>query len=56
MQGLVVEKRNDYAKAGLSFTDDYAVVELGVGKNMVASIRYWLRLSASLTTMVCRPR
>lgn len=43
MQGLVVEKGYDYAKAGLSFTDDYAVVELGVGKNMVASIRYWLR-------------
>ncbi len=27
----------------MSFTDDDAVVELGVGKNMVASIRYWMR-------------
>ena len=42
-KGLWLKKGYDYAKAGLSFTDDYAVVELGVGKNMVASIRYWLR-------------
>lgn len=27
------------------FNDDDAVVELGVGKNMVSSIRYWLRAS-----------
>lgn len=42
-KGLWLKKGYDYVKAGLSFTDDYAVVELGVGKNMVASIRYWLR-------------
>lgn len=32
-KGLWLKKGYDYVKAGLSFTDDYAVVELGVGKN-----------------------
>ena len=30
-------------KDGHSFNDEDAVVALGVGKNMVSSIRYWLR-------------
>lgn len=38
-----MKKGYDYLLAGLRFTDENAVVELGVGKNMVASIRYWLR-------------
>lgn len=42
-KGLWLKKGYDYAKTELSFADDYSVVELGVGKNMVASIRYWLR-------------
>lgn len=42
-KGLWLKKGYDYAKSGNSFNDDYAVVELGVGKNMVAAIRYWLR-------------
>lgn len=33
----------DFAMAGRNFNDDDAVVHLGVGKNMVASIRFWLK-------------
>ncbi|MDE5903617.1 MAG: DUF4007 family protein [Muribaculaceae bacterium] len=42
-KSLWLKKGYDYLLAGLRFTDENAVVELGVGKNMVASIRYWLR-------------
>lgn len=42
-KSLWLKKGYDYAKSGKSFNDDSAVVELGVGKNMVAAIRYWLR-------------
>jgi hypothetical protein len=38
-----LKKGYDFIKNGGSFTNDDAVVELGVGKNMVTSIRYWLR-------------
>jgi hypothetical protein len=40
---LWLKKGYDFIKAGKSFSDENAVVELGVGKNMVSSIRYWLR-------------
>ena len=40
---LWLKKGYDYIKAGKSFGTEDAVVELGVGKNMVASIRYWMR-------------
>lgn len=33
----------DFVKAERNFNDDDAVVYLGVGKNMVASIRFWLK-------------
>ena len=33
----------DFVIAGRNFNDDDAVVHLGVGKNMVASIRFWLK-------------
>ncbi|QRR01497.1 DUF4007 family protein [Dyadobacter sandarakinus] len=33
----------DYTSTHRTFGDDLAVVELGVGKNMVASLRYWGR-------------
>lgn len=36
-------KGYDYIVKGKSFNDPNSVVELGVGKNMVASIRYWLK-------------
>ena len=36
-------KGYDYINEGNSFNDPNAVIMLGVGKNMVASIRYWLK-------------
>ncbi|MFD2969957.1 DUF4007 family protein [Sphingobacterium bambusae] len=38
-----LKKGYDLVKAGKRFTDDDAVVALGVGKNMVTSIRFWLK-------------
>jgi len=38
-----LKKGYDYTKAGKSFTAKTAVIDLGVGKNMVSSIRFWLR-------------
>jgi hypothetical protein len=40
---LWLKKGYDYIKSGKSFNDDDAVVQLGVGKNMVASIRFWMK-------------
>lgn len=36
-----LKKGFDFAEQKHSFNDETAVVELGVGKNMVSSIRYW---------------
>lgn len=36
-------KGYDYIERDKNFNDPNSVVELGVGKNMVASIRYWLK-------------
>ncbi|MCL7987098.1 DUF4007 family protein [Sphingobacterium sp. lm-10] len=38
-----LKKGYDFVRAGKRFTDSDAVVDLGVGKNMVASIRFWLK-------------
>src|SRR5436190_358163 len=38
-----LKKGFDYVRKGKSFNDEDAVVELGVGKNMVTSIRFWMR-------------
>jgi hypothetical protein len=38
-----LKKGYDHVKHGRTFTDPDAVVHLGVGKNMVTSIRFWLR-------------
>ena len=38
-----LKKGFDFVSKGKSFNDDNAVVSLGVGKNMVASIRHWLK-------------
>lgn len=38
-----LKKGYDFVKAGKKFTSDDAVVDLGVGKNMVVSIRFWLK-------------
>ncbi len=40
---LWLKKGYDYIKSGKSFNDEDAVVKLGVGKNMVSAIRYWLK-------------
>lgn len=40
---LWLKKGYDFIEEGYSFNDDYAVVQLGVGKNMVSSIRFWLK-------------
>lgn len=40
---LWLKKEYDYVKEGINFNDEDAVVQLGVGKNMVSSIRFWLK-------------
>lgn len=42
-RGLWLKKGFDFIDAGNSFTSEDAVMKLGVGKNMVNAIRYWLR-------------
>lgn len=39
---LWLKKGYDFVKSGKAFSDEDAVVELGVGKNMVTAIRYWM--------------
>jgi hypothetical protein len=39
-----IKKGVDFVDNGHSFKSDTAVVELGVGKNMAASINYWLQV------------
>lgn len=40
---LWLKRGYDLIASGKKFSDEDAVVELGVGKNMVTSIKYWLR-------------
>lgn len=40
---LWLKKGYDFVKSGKSFSDESAVLELGVGKNMVNSIRFWMK-------------
>lgn len=42
-KSLWLKKGYDFASVGYDFNAPNAVVQLGVGKNMVASIRYWFR-------------
>lgn len=42
-KSLWLKKGYDFLKEGNSFNDEDAVIKLGVGKNMVSSIRYWLK-------------
>ena len=41
---LWLKKGYDFVIQGKNFNNPDAVIDLGVGKNMVASIRYWLRV------------
>lgn len=38
-----LKKGYDFLSQGNDFTDDDSIVKLGVGKNMVASIKHWLK-------------
>lgn len=40
---LWLKKGYDFIKKGRKFTDEDAVVELGVGKNMVSAINFWMK-------------
>lgn len=40
-----IEKGYAFVKKGHSFSDESAIVRLGVGKNMVDSIRYWCEMA-----------
>ncbi|RLD34691.1 MAG: hypothetical protein DRJ02_02275 [Bacteroidetes bacterium] len=40
---LWLKKGYDFLQKGYNFNDPDAVVKLGVGKNMVSSIRFWLK-------------
>lgn len=42
-KSLWLKKGYDFVKADNNFNAEDAIVHLGVGKNMVAAIRYWLR-------------
>ena len=53
---LWLKKGYDFVAQGKDFNSPEAVIDLGVGKNMVSSIRYWLRVfgiieSNQLTTL-----
>lgn len=56
---LWLKKGFDFIKSGRSFNDDDAVVYLGVGKNMVSSIRFWMKafnlisIDDNLTELAC---
>ncbi len=54
-KSLWLKKGYDYLSAGNLFTDVDAVAKLGVGKNMVASIRFWLRAFGLTTTDTLSP-
>ncbi len=41
-RNLWLKKGYEFKNAGLDFNSELAVIDLGVGKNMVTSIRYWL--------------
>lgn len=42
-KSLWLKKGYDFLKEGNSFLDEDAVIKLGVGKNMVSSIRFWMK-------------
>lgn len=54
-KSLWLKKGYDFLFQGNKFNDPDAVVKLGVGKNMVSSIRYWLRSFMMTTNDVLTP-
>ena len=53
-RSLWLKKGYDFVTTGNSFVSEEAVVELGVGKNMVNAIRYWMK-AFGLTTETDKP-
>jgi hypothetical protein len=49
-RNLWLKKGYDYIVSGKSFRDEDAVVKLGVGKNMVGAIKYWMKSFNILTS------
>ncbi|MBK6665663.1 MAG: DUF4007 family protein [Saprospiraceae bacterium] len=49
-RNLWLKKGYDYVISGKKFKDEDAVVRLGVGKNMVGAIRFWLKAFNILTS------
>jgi len=47
---LWLKKGYDFLYNGGSFTDPFAIVELGVGKNMVSSIQFWMKAFGLIDT------
>ncbi|WP_207424299.1 DUF4007 family protein [Desertivirga brevis] len=45
-----LKKGYDFVKAKKSFNSEDAVIDLGVGKNMVSAIRFWMRAMGILDT------
>lgn len=54
-KSLWLKKGYDYLLTNNRFTDADAVAKLGVGKNMVASIRFWLRAFNLTKTDILEP-
>jgi len=46
---LWLKKGYDYVRSGKSFNEEDSVVVLGVGKNMVAAIRFWMKAFGLIT-------
>lgn len=42
-KALWLKKGYDFVSSGKDFNNPYSVVDLGVGKNMVSSIRFWMK-------------
>ena len=40
---LWLKKGHDFLSRGKNFSEPSAVVELGVGKNIISSIKYWIK-------------
>ena len=50
---LWLKKGYDAIASGTDFSSPESVVKLGVGKNMVASIRYWMKATGCLDNNMC---
>lgn len=49
-RSLWLKKGLDFVNQGYEFAQEDSVVKLGVGKNMVSSIRYWMNKNDNIAT------